>query len=287
MTLKIRPSGQEITDLALSNTHLVEVVAAVEAEGFCVLQQVVPHRVLDGLQTRMAADTVQLLEFLEANGGNPRARGHLQQGPPPYPEYVFAEVVINSFAVQVAKKMLGEHAFLSFYNGNTNCPGSELQHVHLDGSHLWPHWEIATPTCSLVINVPPADCTLENGAIELWPGTHRMPGRYDGGVKDSLLEERRKNTPPVQVTTQKGDLLIRDVRLWHRGVPNESNEARQMIAMVYVASFMKKSRKLKFQTGCEEALETGAFDVNAEYTKESVDYLFGPSKTMYESQAAN
>ena len=56
-----------------------------------------------------------------------------------------------------------------------------------------------------------------------------------------------------------------------------------MIAMVYVASFMKKSRKLKFQTGCEEALETGAFDVNAEYTKESVDYLFGPSKTMYES----
>ena len=252
-----------------------------------MLQQVVPHRVLDGLQIRMAADTVQLLEFLEANGGNPRARGHLQQGPPPYPEYVFPEVVINSFAVQVSKKMLGEHAFLSFYNGNTNCPGSELQHVHLDGSHLWPHWEIATPTCSLVINVPPADCTLDNGAIELWPGTHRVSGRYDGGVKDSLLEERRKDTPPVQVTTQKGDLLIRDVRLWHRGVPNESNEARQMIAMVYVASFMKKSRKLKFQTGCEEALETGAFDVNAEYTKESVDYLFGPSKTMYESQAAN
>ena len=147
MTLKIRPSGQEIADRALSNTHLVEVVAAVEAEGFCVLQQVVPHRVLDGLQTRMAADTVQLLEFLEANGGNPRARGHLQQGPPPYPEYVFPEVVINSFAVQVAKKMLGEHAFLSFYNGNTNCPVSKLQHVHLDGSHLWPHWELATPSC--------------------------------------------------------------------------------------------------------------------------------------------
>ena len=60
-----------------------------------------------------------------------------------------------------------------------------------------------------------------------------------------------------------------------------------MIAMVYVASFMKKSWKLKFQTGCEEVLETGAFDVNAEYTKESIDYLFGPSKVMYESQAAN
>ena len=285
MTLKIRPSGQEIADRVLSNTHLVEVVAAVEAEGFCVLQQVVPHRVLDGLQTRMAADTVQLLEFLEANGGNPRARGHLQQGPPPYPEYVFPEVVINSFAVQVSKKMLGERAFLSFYNGNTNCPGSELQHVHLDGSHIWPHWNIATPTSSLVINVPPADCTLENGAIELWPGTHRIPGTYDGGVEDSQLEERRKDTPPVRVTTQKGDLLIRDVRLWHRGVPNDSNEARQMIAMVYVASFMRKSRKLKFQAGCEAALEIGAFDMNAEYTDESIDYLLGPSKVMYKNQA--
>ena len=284
--LTIHPQDQEITDGILSDTHLLDVVAAIETEGFCVLKQVVPHRILDLLQRRMAADTVRLLEFLEANGGNPRAQGHLQQGPPPYPKYVFSEVVINSFAVQLAKKILGDNSYLSFYNGNTNCPGSELQHVHLDGSHLWPHWRIATPTCSLVINVPPADCTLKNGAIELWPGTHRISGTYGGGVKDSLIEERRKDVPPVRVTAEKGDLLVRDVRLWHRGVPNESNEPRQMIAMIYVASFMSKPRKLRFQVGCEEALEIGAFDVNADYTEEPIDYLLGPSKVMYKHQAA-
>jgi hypothetical protein len=57
-----------------------------------------------------------------------------------------------------------------------------------------------------------------------------------------------------------------------------------MIAMVYVASFMRKSRKLKFQAGCEEALEAGAVDVNAEYTDEPIDYLLGPSKVMYKNR---
>lgn len=192
---------------------------------------------------------------------------------------------MNPYANQISIAVLDEQAYLSFYNGNTNFPGSEVQHVHLDNPHLWPDAEHATPAYSLVVNIPTSECTLKNGAIELWPGTHNIC--LAGAPDEQQISKRRARRPPVRVLTEKGDLMIRDARLWHRGIPNKSDRPRYMIALVHVVGWMAKAGRLKSQSGCEEALEGHGFDSNAEYTEKPIDYLLGPSKVVLERRLSS
>jgi len=51
-------------------------------------------------------------------------------------------------------------------------------------------------------------------------------------IKQDLVEERRKHSPPIQASTKRGSLVIRDLRLWHAGMPNLTDEPRVMLAFV-------------------------------------------------------
>jgi hypothetical protein len=86
------------------------------------------------------------------------------------------------------------------------------------------------------------------------PGSHtdvRVPGRATrtgeerGGLGTGLtlqevypevVAERRAAAPPVRSTIRKGAVAIRDVRLWHRGMPSEGRLPRHMLALVYTAA---------------------------------------------------
>jgi len=52
-------------------------------------------------------------------------------------------------------------------------------------------------------------------------------------VLPEVVEERRKIRPPIQPTCDKGDIILRDLRTWHAGMPNESDEYRIMLALGY------------------------------------------------------
>jgi ectoine hydroxylase-related dioxygenase (phytanoyl-CoA dioxygenase family) len=41
-----------------------------------------------------------------------------------------------------------------------------------------------------------------------------------------------------------GSLLIRDIRMWHRGTPNRSDAARPNLAMVYFRSWFNTQPKI-------------------------------------------
>ena len=91
--IHIAPSAVERRRGTLSATHRRQLLAAMQRDGVLVLDQVIEHAPLDALKTRMDRDSMELLAFCESVGGNPRDRGHLQQGPPPFVPYVFAEFV--------------------------------------------------------------------------------------------------------------------------------------------------------------------------------------------------
>lgn len=40
--------------------------------------------------------------------------------------------------------------------------------------------------------------------------------------------------PPVQPELRRGDIMIRDLRLWHAGMPNSSDEHRIMLGLGYM-----------------------------------------------------
>lgn len=280
------PAGQAEDVVRLSAGDTQSAVEALRSEGAVVLEDLVSQATLARLRRRMDVDTVDLLRFVNSRGGNPRARGHLQQGPPPFADYVFGEIVMNEVIAELCLKALGADSYLSFYNGNTNTCDSEVQHLHMDTSHLSGPGEPVLPMHSLVVNIAPQDCTLANGAVELWLGSHALtPEQRGNAVPPSREAQRRVQRPPIQALTRCGDVLVRDMRLWHRGVPNPSRDARHMIAIVVTSGRVTANAPLMFGRGCDTALEGGPLRSNARYTNGPIDYLFGPSRAMFKHRA--
>jgi ectoine hydroxylase-related dioxygenase (phytanoyl-CoA dioxygenase family) len=270
--MEIAIDANELKAGKMSQAHLEQAIQALREDGYVVLENVVSHAHLDVLRVRMDEDSRKLMDA-EKWGGAGRVVGHLQQSPPPFAPYVFSDVVANPFVIQVTRELLGGGVYNSFYNGNTNTPGSGKQPLHRDHDHLWPNLEIAHPAASVVINVSPVDTSEENGSVELWPGSHldTATGRQ---VSEAAEAARRKIRPPVRGNAKKGSVLLRDMRLWHRGVPNPSDRPRHMIAMIHNIAWLQRTRPVRFNTGCEAAFDNDDLDHNAEFTDEPIDYLF-------------
>ncbi len=276
--IHIDPSPAERRRGVLTATHRKQALAAMQRDGVLVLDQIIDHAPLDALKARMDRDSVELLAFCDSIGGNPRDRGHLQQGPPPFAPFVFPEYVANPLLCDALRVILGAEAYCEFYNGNTNCPDSTYQQLHLDAMHPPSPGGIAAPTSAVVINVVPQDVGEHNGAVELWPGTHRIV--VPTPVPDDAIESRRAEVAPIRGTFRKGDVLLRDSLLWHRGVPNPSAEYRHMIAMVFVKAEKPRGRPIVFSRDCEAVLGSAPLPFNATFTDEPVDYLLGPTRRM-------
>lgn len=272
--MKITVQPTELAAGKLTEAHVEQAVQAIRLEGYVVLENIISHQHLDVLRERMDADS-QVLIKAQKWGGAGGLKGHLQQGPPPFAPYIFKDIVANPYVIQVTKALLGPGLYNNFYNGNTNCPGSTTQPLHRDANHLWLEQEVAHPTAEVVVNVSPQDTTEENGSVELWPGSHLdVSGKR---IEEEHEEARRKICPPVRGNAKKGSALIRDMRLWHRGVPNLSDKPRHMIAMIHRVHWLRSQRSLKYRIGCESAFENSDLDPNAEFVAAKLDdYLFKP-----------
>lgn len=92
--------------------------------------------------------------------------------------------------------------------------------------------------------------TPENGSTEVWLGTHSDTGIYvqegehgeraSGRIKLDELEKRRLDRPPCQPVVPKGSLVVRDLRLWHAGVGNQTEDPRVMLAMSKLKYFLRR-----------------------------------------------
>lgn len=134
------------------------------------------------------------------------------------------------------------------------------------------HDHLDFPFC-MIVNVPFVDTSVENGATEFWLGTH-LQGNKD--VKDpeldgpwiapQYLERRRAECPPIRPQISKGSLLIRDMRLWHAGIANETPTPRIMLSLVnlsiitlmkiHFAHWYRNPMRLKFPEGSRDKLES-------------------------------
>ena len=107
--------------------------------------------------------------------------GHLQLGLRRHAPYVCADLASNPLIESVVAEILGGGAWLGFYNGNVNCPGSTFQPLHFDRPYSWKSRELAEadgqpwppPTTTLSCSVALAEITAESGATEIYPGSQR------------------------------------------------------------------------------------------------------------------
>lgn len=273
----------------LSGDSLRAAVDAVRSDGFVVLNDVVDPAHLDILHQRMIDD----LDALRARPDAPYNwnAGNLQQDPPPFPPYLFSDVLQNPFVISVTSAVLGPRIKNVMYGGNTALPGDQRQPVHADVGHLWPIdvLESPHPAAQLVVNVLTVDVSPENGATELWPGTHRELGVGIGDdikISAQALEDRRAICAPIQPTFRRGSMMIRDIRLWHAGMPNRTSAPRPMIAMIHTSEWLATGAPLVFPIGTESFFDHPVLTTAARFTGDPIDYLRGPRGFEYEAESA-
>lgn len=197
----------------------------------------------------------------------------------PDPEYIHPSIHANPFALAVCKVAMGPNPVLRYHKANTNFPGKTRQPVHSDT-----HYEHPRACFSLAVNIMPVDCDPFLGSTEVWLGTHTTTvfSDQDGmnGIRPEKLAERRKVLPPVQPTVKKGSIIIRDMRLWHAGMPNNSEDTvRVMINLIYFADWYRCPMKIKFPPESRQKIEEleriSGSSIAAEYV-EGLDHLTLP-----------
>jgi hypothetical protein len=265
----------EVEGGTLAPAHRDAAVSALREDGLVVLNDVIDTGHLETLRERMLADLREILARPDApfnwNVGN------VQQDPPPFPPYLFRDVLVNEMVIAVTKALLGPGLRNSYYSGNTSLPGGQKQPVHVDVGQLWPNLETATPAFGVVVNVPLVDMDERNGSTEVWPGTHRDTTvsiqRGDIKVPEEVTAQRREIAPPLQPSVRGGSVLIRDIRLWHRGMPNQTETPRPMIAMIHWVHWWHAGDPVLFPKGTEAFFEHPDLQTHARFVDGPIDHI--------------
>jgi ectoine hydroxylase-related dioxygenase (phytanoyl-CoA dioxygenase family) len=272
---EIQISKHERLDKHLSTDNLNKAIRAVREDGYVVLHDIIETGHIAILRDRMLADVEKILS-LDAVPYQFR-KGHIQQDPPPFKPFLFRDVLVNPFVIDITQVLLGDGVKNAFYSGNCCLPGSQHQPIHFDMGHLWPSWPNYHPVHAIVVNVPVVDMSPENGSTELWPQTHLNTARSETAedikIPDAVIEAQREQSQPFQPKIPVGSILIRDIRLWHCGMPNKKDVPRPMIAMIHYPVWYQTGKPIQFAKGSEELLKDERLTTVAEFVDEPIDYI--------------
>ena len=259
----------------LEDARLAMAVRAVREEGFVVLHDAIDPAHIATLRERMLADAAKIAALDQVP--YQFKTGHLQQDPPPFPPYLYRDVLVNAFAIDVTHALLGDGVKNAFYSGNCCLPNDNRQPLHGDIGHLWNGLQKAHPAHALLLNVPVVDMTAENGSTELWPGTHlnttHTMSNGDIKIPDEVIESVRAQVQPLQPSVPAGSLLVRDMRLWHCGMPNYTKTARPMIAMIHWPHWYRTNKKMRFSKGSEALFIDQRLNTEAVFVDGPIDYI--------------
>ncbi|ROV94793.1 hypothetical protein VMCG_08841 [Cytospora schulzeri] len=251
----IAPSDKERQAGVYSPRNLQRVLGGLHRDGLVVLKDVIDVKHIDALNEAMCADAERWIADPEQEFNHNIKSNFLQRPPVNKPEHLHEDIYFNPFLLQVASAYLGQVPIWNWLTSNTalaNTPGLR-QNEHKDST--FDH-----PQCPyyFIANVPLCDFSAENGATEFWLGSHAGTTAEDqqaaaggqhpfvkytseGGripwITEEAKEARRVVRPPVQPVVGRGDIMIRDLRLWHAGMPNHSDKHRVMLGLGYQSPY--------------------------------------------------
>lgn len=186
-------------------------------DGFVVFRDVVSKERLCELNTDLQAAFERMRNSGELFAGGGSLSGHLNCFPGRRSSFVYKELEqfgIVDLVGAVRPDIVGSvRATLNF-----NLPGSVAQHYHTDGLYLKDF---------LICNVAVVDTDLANGAIDVLPGTNREFYKF------WRYAVERKYRLTTRVPLRQGDVILRKSTLWHRGMPNDTDVPRPMMAVTF------------------------------------------------------
>lgn len=235
---------------------LKRIRSSFEINGYAVVSRFISPETCELLLQSVLEDVALVRQQPELTLHEQRTgAGHLQLGLRRYAPYVKSELVANPLIESVVAELLGAGAWLGFFSGNVNTPGSGTQPLHYDRPYAWKSEAEATaagqpwppPTITVSCSVALFDITEDGGATEIYPGTHRETAVADwprGERVEYHPDLIAQWGPPGRMAIPAGGICFRDPRMWHRGVPNHGDMARPMIALTYHSGLAKHWRGL-------------------------------------------
>ena len=240
----------------LAPDKLKRIRSSFETNGYAVVSRFLSPETCDLLLKVVYEDVALIRTRPELTGHEQRTGvGHLQLGLRRYAPFVKAELVANPLIESIVAELLGAGAWLGFYSGNVNTPGSGYQPLHYDRPYAWKSEEEAAaagqpwppPTITLSCSVALFDITEESGATEIYPGSQRetvVAGWPRGERVQNHPDLIAQWGPAARMPIPAGGICFRDPRMWHRGVPNHLDVPRPMIALTYHSGLAKHWRGL-------------------------------------------
>lgn len=201
----------------LTDEDVSKALATLDRDGYTVIEGVVPSSPLDDFARYLADE----YERAQAEGrlfqGGGSVTGHLDCYPGAASRFIY-DAVAEHGILDIARKFSPDDVDRLRVTMNYNLPGSHPQHYHSDGLYT---------EAFLICNVAVVDTDLENGAIDLLPGTHH---RF---YKFWQYAVQRKHRDSTRVAMSQGDVLLRISTVWHRGMPNRTSAPRPLMSLTF------------------------------------------------------
>ena len=149
---------------------------------------------------------------------------------------VYANVMRNARTVDICAELIGPA--IKFHHGkvNSKLPGSATKVKFHQDFPFQPMSNDDLVTALLFVD----DVTLENGPLEVVPGSHKGPlyslwhdGKFTGAVSDDVFEEHKEQI--VKCTGKAGSVCLMHSSLLHGSAPNLSTESRTLYITTYYA----------------------------------------------------
>ena len=216
----------------LSGHRLDEAINAIKQDGYIVLENCLESEYIDQLKNELMdtfrkkqerlpikpIDQYSLVDYPGVGGNHGFNRWNLRL--PSKKPFLDNRLLGNPSANGIFRHFFDDSAIYNIIACDMNLQRSTFQNLHRDRS-----------TFALIMNVPLVDMTIENGATQIFPGTHRMPGK---GFTDSGALPYCPSWPPKSwqgkfLCVKTGSVIIRDVRMAHRGMVNNTEHPRPLI----------------------------------------------------------
>lgn len=237
-----------------ANTNAAEhTVAALLHSGFAVLRAAVPDDVTAALAAAVNLAAEDLLRLDPPRLGNRGPRRYSFGGASKTHHMVHVEEWSRLMDLVVLRPIL-QLAFNGSYvavgGGGDFVLGQTDTHQRLHVDLQLPDMYSRHMLAAIVANVAISHVTCQDGPMRIVPQTQRLPLvvaeeasqgeellRLSSLEKEPILRRRLGLTSVLTCPLRRGDVLLRDMRVWHGGTPNLGNSTRFLPSAEFLSNW--------------------------------------------------
>ena len=206
-------------------------------DGFVVIHDALTHDQFEFVEkgvSKVVAKQMKETPLIDANRGYARYTFGNQADQPAWVKLIDMPTILP-----ILDAIFGSIDYIcSSCSGDFNGPGAQEQFLHKDiEDNIFDPINTVSlfdmPTPWLVVNYLLTDVHETNGPIRIIPHTHRTR------LQPPLQAAEPKRMKTSTICAPKGTVIIRDVRCWHGGTDNRSDEIRAMVDVGYFAPWYR------------------------------------------------